>query len=721
MTTPTGKLLGGTGRYLDDRVHGARGLRVFLRKIFPDHWSFLLGEIALYSFIILLLTGTFLTLFFQPSMTDIIYHGSYTPLDGVHMSEAYASTLNISFDVRGGLLMRQIHHWAAILFVAAIMCHMLRVFFTGAFRKPRELNWVIGVVLFTLAFTEGLFGYSLPDDLLSGTGLRILEGVLLSIPIVGTYLSFFLFGGQFPGHDIIPRLYIIHVLLIPGILLALIAAHLFLMFHQKHTQMPGKGHTDKNVVGQPMYPYFMAKTGAWFFFIFAVTALLSTFAQINPIWIYGPYNPSGISAGSQPDFYMGFMEGALRMWPSWHWNVLGHSFAFNVFLPAFLPLGLVMTGLAVWPFLEQWITGDRREHHVNDRPRNAPTRTAVGMAGVTFYGIMWLEGANDIIASQLSISLYLTTEIARYAIFIGPVVAYFITKRICLGLQRKDVHLLEHGVETGIIRQLPDGEYIEVTRPVSEELRAKLAARQGLPQIEAPVGDEVPAPSARGGLGKLRVSLNRVLTESIPLPQGNGHGNGHRGNGHGNGHAGEPTAVPAADEVPAPSARGGLGKLRVSLNRVLTESIPLPEGNGHHGDTVTATATRASRRRSPPGRPGRKAWSSRAETAAAPEALRGRRDAHQRALTAGRGQRPPGGTCRQEDRPELAGRRMELGRDTCAGASWLPRGPATTILCVALPATSLRQDRNQIVQPSPQVPLSGLPTTLIGSPISEWP
>ncbi len=536
----TEKLLEGTGRWFDDRLRTARPVRTFLRKIFPDHWSFLLGEIALYSFIILLLTGTFLTLFFQPSMTDVIYHGSYTPLDGVHMSEAYKSTLDISFDVRGGLLMRQIHHWAAILFVAAIVCHLLRIFFTGAFRKPRELNWIIGVVMFTLAFTEGLFGYSLPDDLLSGTGLRILEGVLLGIPIVGTYLSFFLFGGEFPGHLIIPRLYIIHVLLIPAILLALIAAHLFLMFHQKHTQMPGKGHTNKNVVGQPMYPYFMAKTGAWFFFIFGVTALLSTFAQINPIWIYGPYNPSGISAGSQPDWYMGFMEGALRMWPSWHWNVGGYSFAFNVFLPAFLPLGVVITGLAVWPFIEQWITGDRREHHVNDRPRNAPTRTAIGMAGVTFYGIMWLEGANDIVARFLNISLYLTTEIARYAIFIGPVVAYWVTKRTCLGLQRKDVHLLEHGVETGIIRQLPDGEYIEVTKPVPEEKLAVLEARTGLPQLEAPVGDDVPARSARGSLGKLRVSLNRVLNESVPLPQGNGHGHG---DGHGNGHAAEPAAV----------------------------------------------------------------------------------------------------------------------------------------------------------------------------------
>jgi ubiquinol-cytochrome c reductase cytochrome b subunit len=243
---------------------------------------------------------------------------------------------------------------------------------------------------------------------------------------------------------------------------------------------------------------------------------------------------------------MGFLEGALRMWPSWRWNVGGYSFAFNVFVPALIPLGVLLTGLAVWPFIEQWITGDKREHHVLDRPRNAPTRTGLGMAGVTFYGILWLEGANDVVARFLNISLYLTTEIARYAIFIGPVVAYWVTKRICLGLQRKDVHILEHGIETGIIRQLPSGEYIEETRAPSAGLRAKLEARQGLPQIEAPAtdGDEVPAPSARSGIGKLRVRLNRVLTESVPVPTGNGHGHG---NGHGNGHATEPAAVTAGE------------------------------------------------------------------------------------------------------------------------------------------------------------------------------
>jgi ubiquinol-cytochrome c reductase cytochrome b subunit len=556
------RALDGVGAALDDRFRGAKGFRTFFRKIFPDHWTFLLGEIALYSFIILLLTGTFLTFWFQPSMTEVVYHGSYTHLNGARMSEAYASTLNISFDVRGGLLMRQIHHWAADLFVAAILAHMLRIFFTGAYRKPREVNWLIGLAMLTLALLEGLFGYSLPDDLLSGAGLRITEGVIQSIPLVGTYLAFFLFGGAYPGQVIIPRMYIIHVLLIPAIILALVTAHLFIMFHQKHTQMPGQGRTEHNVVGAPLYPYFMAKTGAFFFFTFAGCALAATFAQINPIWLYGPYNPVSISAGSQPDFYMGFLEGSLRMMVPWEWNVAGHTFSFNVFIPALLPLGLIFTAAALWPFLEQWITGDKREHHINDRPRNAATRTALGMAAVSFYGVLWLEGANDVLAFQLNIPLYTTTRIAQVAVFVVPVVAYILTKRICLGLQRKDLHLLEHGVETGIIRQLPNGAYIEETRPVPEEARAVLTARPE-PLSLPPAESDVPAPAMRGATGRVRERLNKVVNESVPLTEtdgygghGDGHGNGHAiGNGHGEP---EPAAVPAAGSG-EPSAGGGAG------------------------------------------------------------------------------------------------------------------------------------------------------------------
>jgi ubiquinol-cytochrome c reductase cytochrome b subunit len=540
--------LEGAGRWLDDRFRGARGTRTFLRKIFPDHWSFLLGEIALYSFVILLLTGTFLALFFQPSMTEIVYHGSYTHLDGVRMSQAYASTLNISFDVRGGLLIRQIHHWAADLFLASIMVHMIRHFVTGSYRKPREVNWLIGIVMFTLALVEGLFGYSLPDDLLSGTGIRILEGVLLSVPVVGTYLTVFLFGGAYPGHDIVSRLYIIHVLLIPGLLVALVTTHLLITFWQKHTQMPGRGRTNTNVAGAPFYPYFMAKTGALFLFTFGATALAAALVQVNPIWLYGPYDPAAISAGSQPDFYMGWLEGALRMSPNWTWDLAGHTVAWDVFVAALVVPGLLFTAAAAWPFLERWITGDRREHHINDRPRNAATRTAVASAAITFWGVLWAEGANDVIADHLDIPLYLTTEIARYAIVIGPVVAYVVTKRICLGLQRKDLLLLTRGVETGIIRQLPSGGYVEETRPVTEEARAVLESRTIPPAL--PAGRPAPSQDVpRGGLSRVRERLNQELTEAIPLAAGNG--NGHR-NAADQGRAGHPAAPEIQHDQPAP-------------------------------------------------------------------------------------------------------------------------------------------------------------------------
>jgi ubiquinol-cytochrome c reductase cytochrome b subunit len=543
------KALSGTGSWLDDRFHGARGVRVLMRKVFPDHWSFMLGEIALWSFVILLLTGTFLSLFFVPSMNEVVYHGSYIKLDGIRMSEAYQSTLNISFDVRGGLLMRQIHHWAADLFMAALTIHMLRVFFTGAYRKPREVNWLIGIALFSLGLVEGLFGYSLPDDQLSGAGLRIFEGVLQGIPIVGTYLAFFLFGGPFPGSDIVPRMYIIHVLLIPGLILALITAHLFIMVHQKHTQMPGKGNTEKNVVGQPFFPYFMAKGGAWFFFIFAALAILSTLAQINPIWLYGPYTPVAISSASQPDFYMGILEGSLRMMPAWEWNFLGHTVSFSVLIPFAVPLTVVLGGAAFWPFFEQWATGDRSWHHINDRPRNAPVRTGAGVAAVVFYGVLWAEGANDVIADKLQIPLYTVTWIARVLIFVGPAVAFFATRRICLGLQRKDKELLEHGLETGVIRQLPTGEFIEVHRPVSEDSRAVLEAKQVPALMPAPLAEDengVPPPVTRGAMGWARGVANRAFAETVAV-EADGHGNG-----HGDGHEDEHAAIGSAGQAQLP-------------------------------------------------------------------------------------------------------------------------------------------------------------------------
>jgi ubiquinol-cytochrome c reductase cytochrome b subunit len=513
------QIAGKTGNVLDERFGSADFVKRSARKVFPDHWSFMLGEIALYSFIVLLLTGTFLTLWFTPSQGEVVYHGSYVPLHGLKMSEAYASTLRISFDVRGGLVIRQIHHWAALIFVAAMIVHMCRVFFTGAFRKPRETNWIIGFILITLSFIEGLAGYSLPDDLLSGTGLRITEGVLLSLPVVGTYLSYFLFGGQFPGDDIIPRLYTAHVLLIPGIFLALITVHLILVWYQKHSQYPQPGRTEKNAVGYPFFPVYTAKAGGFFFITFGVTTLLSAFVAINQIWLFGPYNPAEISAGSQPDWYMGFLEGSLRMFPNWETHLLGFTIPWNVLGPALIIPGLLFTPMAIYPMLERWVTGDDREHHILDRPRNVPTRTGLGVMALSTWLILLAAGANDILAVTFHMSINTITIAFRVLIFVVPPLAYVVTKRICLGLQRRDRDLVLHGRETGRIVRLPHGEMIEVHEPISDARKWELTQHLvRVPYQVGPVTDANGVPRRKLLLAKARARVSRFYFEDRVEP-----------------------------------------------------------------------------------------------------------------------------------------------------------------------------------------------------------
>jgi ubiquinol-cytochrome c reductase cytochrome b subunit len=459
--TPQGKL----GKFLDDRLTLARFTRATLHKVYPDHWSFMMGEIALYSFIILLLTGTYLSFFFDPSMAETVYHGRYVPMQNIEMSKAYASTLDITFDVRGGLVVRQIHHWAALLFLAAMLIHMCRVFFTGAFRKPRELNWLIGLGLIGLGIIEGFVGYSLPDDLLSGTGLRIADSIMLSIPVIGTWTSFLIFGGPFPGNVVIGRFYIAHVLLIPAILAVLIATHIALVVVQKHTQFPRRGHSENTVSGERFMPFYMAKAGGFFFIVFGVCAALGGLAQINPVWLFGPYTPSQVSSGSQPDWYMMFLDGSTRLFPSWEIRLWHHTVP-PLFWPTVVLPGILFTLAAAYPFIEARMTNDRAKHHLLQRPRDVPVRTGLGCMALTFYMILFLSGGNDIIAKAFDISLNAMTWGGRIALLILPPLAYLIAYRVCLGLQRHDREVLEHGVETGIIKVLPTGEYIEVHQPL---------------------------------------------------------------------------------------------------------------------------------------------------------------------------------------------------------------------------------------------------------------
>jgi ubiquinol-cytochrome c reductase cytochrome b subunit len=540
------------GDAIDSRYHPSAAVRRQLNKVFPTHWSFLLGEIALYSFIVLLLTGVYLTLFFDPSMTEVTYNGVYQPLRGVAMSRAYETSLDISFEVRGGLFVRQVHHWAALLFAASIMVHLARIFFTGAFRRPREANWVIGSLLLILAMFEGFFGYSLPDDLLSGTGIRAaLSGITMGMPVIGTWLHWALFGGDFPGDILIPRLYAIHILLFPGIILALIGVHLALVWFQKHTQFPGPGRTETNVVGVRVMPVFAVKSGAFFAMVTGILGLMGGLLQINPIWNIGPYKPSQVSAGSQPDFYMMWTDGLLRIFPPWEIYPFGHTIPQPVWVA--LLMGVVFILLIIYPFLEKIFTKDNAHHNLLQRPRDVPVRTSLGAMAIAFYMVLTLACMNDIIALNFHISLNATTWIARIGVFVVPAIVYYLTYRWCIGLQRSDRGVLEHGIETGIIKRLPHGAYIELHQPlgpVDDHGHAIPLEYQG-----APVPKRMNKLGSGGSPGTgsfLRpdpadqhdalveaqhAGERRALTALREHQDGNGSSNGHGTNGHGsNGH-----------------------------------------------------------------------------------------------------------------------------------------------------------------------------------------
>ena len=423
--------------WADSRTGVAGTTRRYVDKIFPNQWSFLLGEVTLYSFIILVATGTWLAFFFQPSTAETIYDGSYAPLQGVAMSKAYASALDLSFDVRAGLVMRQMHHWAALLFVAAMTAHLARVFFTGAFRRPRELNWIIGVVLLILAIVNGFAGYSMLDDQLSGTGLRIAYSVVLSIPVAGTWMASLFFGGDFPGDQIISRLFVIHVYLVPIVIGILLSGHLALVVAHKHTHFAGDGATEDNVVGERLWPTYAAKAGGLFFVVAAVVALLAGIAQINPIWVYGPFRPANVSTLSQPDWYMGWLEGAMRLMPPWEIRAFGFELP-NPFFPGVLIPGVTFGMLLAWPFLEARFSGDHAEHHVLDRPRDRPLRTALGVATLAFYTVLGLGGASDALSTLFDISLNRLIWTLRVLLFVVPGVAAYLTRQLCLELQHRD-------------------------------------------------------------------------------------------------------------------------------------------------------------------------------------------------------------------------------------------------------------------------------------------
>ncbi|MGI9034121.1 MAG: cytochrome bc1 complex cytochrome b subunit [Acidimicrobiales bacterium] len=423
--------------WFDDRLHLATFTRSALDKIFPDNWSFMLGEIALYCFVVLLLTGTYLSFFFSPSAREVVYHGSYVPLKGLPMSEAYQSTVRLSFDVRAGLVFRQMHHWAALIFAAAVIVHLCRIFFTGAFRRPREVNWVIGVTLLVLVIFNGFSGYSLPDDLLSGTGLRIGYSIALAVPVIGTWAAFLVFGGEFPSPDITSRLFVLHVLLVPAVIAGLLGAHLAILWRQKHTQFPGPERTEANIVGSRLWPTYTARSMGLFAGVFGLIAFLGGLVQINPIWLYGPFKAAAVSTASQPDWYMGWVEGALRLAPPWRFQVFGYTIS-ELFLPAVVLPGVTFGLLYAWPWIERWVTGDRADHQLLDRPRNRPARTAIGIGVLAFYVVLFVAGSQDIVAQKFDMSIPTVTLVLKVLVVVVPFVAALLAWKVCRDLSGGD-------------------------------------------------------------------------------------------------------------------------------------------------------------------------------------------------------------------------------------------------------------------------------------------
>jgi ubiquinol-cytochrome c reductase cytochrome b subunit len=434
-----------------------------LRQARSGRWPFVFAEIALYDLVVLVATGIYLAVFFNPSMTRVIYHGSYRPLDGVPVSQAYESALHISFDMPGGLLIRQIHQWAALIFVAAVCLQLLHLFFTGGFRRPRRLHWLIWVALLPLGMVEGWTGSILPDDMLSGGSLSLLQAVLQSIPVVGTHLMLWVFGGAVPGQLIIPRFYWLHFLVLPLVMIGLLILARRLARWTGLTRQPGpSGSGWRGLARNPT----VAASLAMFFATCGVLTLLGTFAQIDPIWSIGPYQPGATTSGAVPEWYMGFLDGALRVMPSWEVMVAGHPLTLAVLVPALIVPGAFFSLLAAYPFLEARLTGDQGVHLRPGRPRDAATRTAIGVAGMTFYGVLWAAAANDQIALHFHLDLYTVTWVFRVAVLAGPMLAFVFARSIRQGLAAREQEEAEHGRETGRIVMNPDGGFSEITEPV---------------------------------------------------------------------------------------------------------------------------------------------------------------------------------------------------------------------------------------------------------------
>jgi ubiquinol-cytochrome c reductase cytochrome b subunit len=423
-------------RWADRRLGATGPARAALRRAYPDHWSFLFGEIALYCLVVLVVTGLFLSVFYIPDVRgQITYQGPYAPLRGQPVTEAFNSVMRISFEVPAGLLVRQTHHWASLVFVAAVVLHLCRLFFTGAFRRPRERTWVVGVAVLLLAMLQGLAGHSLPDDLLSGTSLQIIWSAVLAIPVIGPEVAYLLFGGESPGPEAIPRLFVLHTVLLPALLIGLPAVHLGTLARHRRHPGPARGEG----AGAARRPGRALASLGLLLLTAAVLTLLGGVAQINPVWQLGPYHPARVTSPAQPDWYLGFLDGLVRLAPPWSFELFGYTVS-ELLLPAVVFPAVAFGILTLWPFIERRLGGDRARHDLLDRPRDAPLRTAVGAAGLTMFLVAFVAAGNDILAVLLYLPLEAVTRLLQWLFVLGPVVVGLVTYAVCRSLRRSDLH-----------------------------------------------------------------------------------------------------------------------------------------------------------------------------------------------------------------------------------------------------------------------------------------
>ena len=469
---------------VDDRLDSTSFLRRSLHKVFPDHWSFMLGELTLYSFVLLLLTGTFLSMFYVASPETTTYTGPYAPMLGRTVSLAYDSVLRISLEVRAGLVMRQTHHWSALMFMAAMVAHLVRVFFTGAFRKPREMSWLIGVTMLVTGIGAGFTGYSLPDDLLSGTGLRIIYSAVLSIPLIGTWLAYLFFGGEFPASELLPRLFVMHVLFIPALLVGLLSAHLALVWRQTHTQFPGPRNDRGDRTGTPVWPKFALKAIGLAFVTFGVLTMLGGLVQSTRSGSTGRSSRTTRrrrpSRTSTPAGWRGCSACGRTGSSTCSATRSGNCSCRRWWCP-----GIIFTVLALWPFLEARATHDTAMHHYAQRPREAPVRSAFGAGGIAFFVLLMLAGSNDVLAKFLQVEVDTLNTVLKVLLFVVPIVAGVLTWWICRDLRRATNDHIEAPSRVTSVATPRAGSTRNPTRPPTTS-----GPRRDASPVDRPRGDD---------------------------------------------------------------------------------------------------------------------------------------------------------------------------------------------------------------------------------------